>query len=47
MAGLVTGTGSIEAGVYFEGMIMSSGASPIEPETAYGWLRYYKVTYKQ
>lgn len=47
MAGLVTGTGSIEAGVYFEDMIMPPGASPIEPSTAAGWLRYYKITVRQ
>ncbi|MCX2573589.1 hypothetical protein [Pedobacter sandarakinus] len=47
MAGLRTGKGSIEAGVYFEDMIMPPGAYPLEPATADGWLRYYKITNRQ
>jgi len=47
MAGLKTGKGSIEAGVYFEDIIMPPGASTLEPATASGWLKYYKITYRE
>lgn len=47
MAGLKTGKGSFEAGVYFEDMIIPPGASPLEPATAHGWLRYYNIKYKE
>ena len=47
MVGLKTGKGSIEAGVYFEDIIMPPGSSPLEPTTAQGWLRYYSIKYRE